>query len=248
MKGVDANWALSQLLAQTLFLTPWWCGEQLNFSSFLTCLANPNHSRGCQASCLWCVRNSLGKQFAFKEKSAEGINTKHQQRAQPCARTIWHLAAATARGAPPRECISAGAHKLRTVLKPHVSEEVLAGLPHSTCTSLCQSQVAWNYLALIFSCHWGLFFLLSVELVFSLSFSLGGLNRCRGCLRGGGSCLTKQMLPAAFHHTATQKTTGCRLWAYGFRHDTYFCIFFLENNFWILGTQILAFYLGCSCG
>lgn len=86
--GADVHKALSKGSAETLSWNPC-CETLLTFSGFLTYMANPKPGGGCQTSCLRHVINSLGRQFAFKEKQAERIKTSSGPSPEPGQFGTW---------------------------------------------------------------------------------------------------------------------------------------------------------------
>lgn len=129
---------LSKGLAQTLFWTPCWCKTLLQLSYLQWQIQS--HSTGCQASCPRHVINSLGRQFAFKDKQAEGMKTRQPIVGPALSQDSLALGSLSTRGAPPRDRVSAGPHKLQFVLKCCICREDMQGLPHSTCASLFQTK------------------------------------------------------------------------------------------------------------
>ena len=122
-----------------------------NFHKFSHLHGKPKTTLEAARPAAWDVSETAwGGNLLSKRNRQREWKQDSQQQAQPWARTTWHLAALTARGAPPREYVSAGAHKLRIVLKPHADQEDLVVLPLAPVPAYSKPRVAWNYLARIF--------------------------------------------------------------------------------------------------
>lgn len=138
--------------------------------AFLPAWQIQSHSTGCQASRPRHVINSLGRQFAFKEKQAEGMKTRQPavSPAQPWARTVWHLAASAREVHRPETMFLQDLTSSGLSWNAAFVGKICRGCPTAPVPAYSKPTIAWNYLALIFPCHWGPHFPLSTEFVFSL--------------------------------------------------------------------------------